>query len=74
MDDRAALGDHGRVGRRADVLLDPFGGTPRGLVRAGLILADRDSEATLAAPKSCVADEAGHPSDEVLDLSFLCSS
>src|SRR5438874_1048767 len=68
VDDRAALGDHRRVGRRADVLLDPFGGTPRGLVRAGLVLADRDSEATLAAPKSCVADEAGHPSDEVLDL------
>src|SRR5207244_12230430 len=30
--------------------------------------AESDSEATLAAPKSCVADEAGHPSDEVLDL------
>src|SRR5207237_6120931 len=68
VNDRASLGDHGRVGRRADVLLDPFGGTPRGLVRAGLVLAESDSEATLAAPKSCVADEAGHPSDEVLDL------
>src|SRR5207247_8993469 len=56
------------VGRRADVLLDPFGGTPRGFVCAGLVLADRDSDATLAAPKCCVADEAGHPSDEVLDL------
>src|SRR5262249_17804953 len=55
-------------GRRADVLLDPFGGTPRGLFGSGPVLADSDSEAPLAAPKSCVADEAGHPSDEVLDL------
>src|SRR2546423_749380 len=43
-------------------------GAPRGLVRAGLVLADSDSEAALAAPTSCVADEAGHPSDELLDL------
>src|SRR5919206_2996488 len=68
VDDRAALADHGRVGRRADVLLDPFSGTSRGLVCAGLVLAHGDSKATLAAPKRGVADEAGDPSDEVLDL------
>src|SRR6188472_1448289 len=68
MGDRAALGDHRRVGRRADVLLDPFRGTPRGFVCAGLVLADRDSAATVVAPEGCVADEAGHPSDEFLDL------
>src|SRR5919197_2602340 len=68
VDDRAALGDHGRVGCRADVVLDPFGRTSRGLVCAGLVLADSDSDATLVAPTSCVADEAGHASDEVLDL------
>ena len=51
---------------------DPCGGlwlaVLGGFVCAGLVLADRDSHATLAAPKSCVADEAGHPSDEVLDF------
>lgn len=43
-------------------------GTPRGLVRAGLVLTDSDSAATPIAPQSCVAHEAGHPSDELLDL------
>src|SRR3954465_10425273 len=72
--DRAALGDNRRVGRRADVLLDPFRGAPRGLVCAGLVLADRHSATTLAAPESCVADEAGEPPMSSLISSFLCSS
>src|SRR5437867_3214003 len=68
VDDRAAFGDHGRVGHRADVLLDPLGGSPRGLVRTGLVLADSDGDAALAAPKSRVAHEARYPADEVLDF------
>src|SRR5947209_19942416 len=66
--DRAAFGDHGRVGHRADVLLDPLGGSPRGLVCPGLVLADSDGGAALAAPKSRVAHEARYPADEVLDF------
>jgi hypothetical protein len=31
--------------------LTHLGGTPRGLVCAGLVLADRDSDATFAAPE-----------------------
>jgi hypothetical protein len=68
VDDRAAFGDHWRVGHRADVLLDPLGGSPRGLVCPGLVLADGDSRAALAAPKSRVAHEARYPADEVLDF------
>ena len=68
MDDRAAFGDHRRVGHRADVVIDPLGGSPRGLVCAGLVLADSDGDAALAAAKSCVAHEARYPADELLDL------
>src|ERR1700724_2912302 len=39
LENGAALGDHGRAARRADVLLDPLGGAPGGLIGAGLVLA-----------------------------------
>ena len=49
LEDRAALGDHGRAARRADVLLDPLGGAPGGLVRASLVLTDRHGHAAVPA-------------------------
>jgi len=71
---RAALGDHGWTARRADVLLDSLGGAPGGLISAGLVLADRHGHAGVrAAAKGRVADEAGHPADEVLHVLLALS-
>src|SRR5881227_2730391 len=68
LEDGAPLGDRGRVYRRADVLLDPLGSASRGLVRAGLVFADRHSHTAIAASNRCVAGESRHPADEGLHV------
>src|SRR5215210_2590947 len=66
LEDRVALGDRGRVGRRTDVLLHPLRGAPRGLVGPGLIFTDRHGHPAIAAANCRVVDEAWNPANEGL--------
>jgi hypothetical protein len=60
----AALGDRRRIDRHADVLFDPLGGTPGGLIGAGLVLTDSHGLSTAVVAERYVAGEPGHGADE----------
>src|SRR4029078_5321641 len=68
VEDPPPLVDLGRAARRGEVLLYPPGGALGRLLGAGLVLAGRHSHPAVAAAKGCVADEAGHRSDQLFHV------
>src|SRR4029079_6851592 len=57
MQNRASLADCRRIDPYAEVFPDPLGGTPRGLIGAGLVLTRGHRLSAAVAPKRRVADE-----------------
>jgi len=64
----AAPGDRRRIDFHADILLDPLGGTPGGLIGAGLVLTDGHGLPTAVVAERFVADESRHGADEGLHV------
>jgi hypothetical protein len=70
VEDGAALGDHRRIDCHADVLFDPLGGTPGGLIGAGLVLTYGHGLSTAVVAERLVAGNPG----TVLMRAFTSSS
>src|SRR4051794_22256165 len=68
LEDGFPFGDFGRIGHRADVVADPLRSAPGGLVRPGLVFADRHRHAAVATTDGRVVDEARDPADEGLHV------
>src|SRR5438105_3970012 len=68
VEDGAALGDLRRIYCHPDVLFDPLGGPPRGLVGAGFVLTDGHGLSTAVGAACFVAGKAGNGADEGLHV------